>query len=161
MHNETHPGLLQSSRNSQLNSKDSLVEAFIRQRKRIHVRGAGASMHNRRLPVGPVHAHIAKRVDLAGVRVEPGPPGQRRVRAAPPAAKVPGARAAVEHVLVDATAVSRLQTRPEVVCGCGGERGNDHRPGELSEVGARGRVVGQKVPCDGGHGVEEGEERER
>lgn len=64
---------------SQLNGKNSLVETLARKRKGIHIRGAGGSMHNGRLPVGTVHAHVAKRVGLARIRVEAGSPCQRRV----------------------------------------------------------------------------------
>lgn len=122
--------------NLQLNGENSLVETLARKRKGIHIRRAGRSMHNGRLPVGVIHAHIAKRVGLARVRVEARAPSQRRVRAAPSAAKVPGARAAVEHVLVHTTAVGGLEARPEIVGSCFGQGGDYHGPRELGEVGA-------------------------
>lgn len=150
-----------ADKNLQLNSENGLVEALIRQCKGIHIRRAGTSMHNSRLPVGVIHPHIAKSVGLARIRVEPRAPCQGRVRAAPSTAKVPRARAAVEHVLVHAAAVGGLKSRPEVVCGCSRQGGDHHRPRKLSEVCPRGRIIGQEIPGDGGDGVKEGQEGER
>lgn len=146
-------------RNSQLNGKNSLIHRLAPQSKSIHVCRPRAAMHNRRLPVAAVHLHIAKSVCLAGVGVEARAPWQAGVRAAPAGAEVPGAGAAVQHVLIHTRVVGGLQTGPEIVGRRGRKRGHDHGARELGELGAAGRVVGQEVPCDSlGLGGQEGKE---
>lgn len=150
--------------NSQLNSKDSLVEALVGKSKVVDISGSSAAVDDGGLPVGAVDAGVVKSVGLALIRVEAAAPCQGWVRAAPARAKVPGARAAVEHVLVDAGAVGGLETGPEIVS-CGSRQlGDDHGAGQLGEVGTRGRVVREEIPRNGrgraGQDGEEGDERE-
>lgn len=136
------------------------------QRKVIRLLRAGALVRRRRHPVVALQ-HVLELYRLALVRVEAATPRQARVGAAPAAAEPPRARAAVQHVLVHAAVVGRLQARPEVVHARAGELRHDHLARQLGELLARRRVVAQEVPGrrlrgerERAHGGEGGEELE-